>query len=233
MQILLRKNNIENNMKILGPGPSMAPFWRVWGGSWAPLGRSWAPWSRFLGALGRFLGASLVSWVLRAWFGEGLGGSWEVLGKFWGGFWKNFGKMLGGYLRFRDPRAASPTRLASQCAGVPPPAWLNPAFLEVWGRRPYRVGFARPVEGHRTPSKSIELFHLGRQVGSKFAFFRNLFAFFSHDASKLRFLSFPDGFWMDFGRFGEGSEGVLEVVFHMIFKKMNCLKNSVSPRENR
>ena len=42
--------------------------------------------------------------------------------------------MLGGYLRFRDPRAASPTRLASQCAGVPPPAWLDPTFLEVsWG----------------------------------------------------------------------------------------------------
>ena len=74
-----------------------------------------------------------------------------------------------------------------QCAGVPPPAWLNPAFLEVWGRRPYRVGFARPAEDCRT-------FHFGRQVGSKFAFFRNLFAFFSHDASKLRFLSFPDGF---------------------------------------
>ena len=43
MQIWLRKNNIENNVKILGPGPSMAPFWRVWGGSWAPLGHSWAP----------------------------------------------------------------------------------------------------------------------------------------------------------------------------------------------
>ena len=68
-----------------------------------------------------------------------------------------------------------------QYAGVPPPAWLDPAFLEVWGRRPYRVGFARPVEGHRSPSNSIELFHLGRQVGSKFAFFRYLFAFSSRD----------------------------------------------------
>ena len=44
-----------------------------------------------------------------------------------------------------------------QCAGVPPPAWLDPAFLEVWGRRPYRVGFARPVEGHRTFQNSIEV----------------------------------------------------------------------------
>ena len=51
---------------------------------------------------------------------------------------------------------ASSVRLASagcakrkQCAGVPPPAWLDPAFLEVWGRRPYREGSARPVEGHR------------------------------------------------------------------------------------
>ena len=76
------------------------------------------------------------------------------------------------------------------------------------------MGSARPADDCRT-------FHFGRQVGSKFAFFRDLFAFFSHDASKLRFLSFPDGFGMDFGRFGEGSEGVLEVVFHTIFKKFN------------
>ena len=96
----------------------------------------------------------------------------------------------------------------------------------------YRVGFARPVEGHRSPSKSIEVFHLGRQVGSKFAFFRNLFAFFSHDASKFRFLSFHHGFGMAFGRFGEGSGGVLEVIFHTIFKKFYFFKNSVFPREN-
>ena len=76
------------------------------------------------------------------------------------------------------------------------------------------MGFARPAGGHRT-------FHFGRQVGSKFAVFRNLFAFFSHDASKLRFLSFPDGFWMDFGRFGGGSGSVLEVVFHTIFKNFD------------
>ena len=89
------------------------------------------------------------------------------------------------------------------------------------------MGSARPVEG----SSCVELFHLGRQVGSKFAVFRNLFAFFSHDASKLRFLSFPDGFWMDFGRFGGGSGGVLEVVFHTIFKKLNFVKNTIFPRE--
>ena len=77
-----------------------------------------------------------------------------------------------------------------QCAGVPPPAWLDPAFLEVWAEGPTEWGShgpSRTVEDRRT-------FHFGRQVGSKFAFFRNLFAFFSHDASKLRLLSFPDGF---------------------------------------
>ena len=50
--------------------------------------------------------------------------------------------------------------------------------------------FYSTKEDHAQASK----IHLGRQVGSKFAFFRNLFAFFSRDASKLRFLSFPDGF---------------------------------------
>ena len=49
-----------------------------------------------------------------------------------------------------------------QCAGVPPPAWLDPAFWEVWGRRPYREGSARPVEDCRT-------FHFGHQVGTKSA----------------------------------------------------------------
>ena len=65
-QIYHRKNNIEKNIEKFGLGHSMPPFWKVWGGSWAPLGRSWAPCWRFLGALGHFLGASLVSWVLQA-----------------------------------------------------------------------------------------------------------------------------------------------------------------------
>ena len=84
------------------------------------------------------------------------------------------------------------------------------------------MGFARPAEDCRT-------FHFGRQVGSKFAFFRNLFEFFSHDASKLRFLSFPDGFGMDFGRFGGGSGVVLEVVFQKILfslEKIDKFKGS-------
>ena len=75
--------------------------------------------------------------------------------------------------------------------GGPSPSVVGPCLLRSLGRRPYREGFARPAEGHRRPSTAIELFHLGRQVGSKFAFFRNLFAFFSHDASKLRFYRFP------------------------------------------
>ena len=71
-----------------------------------------------------------------------------------------------------------------QCAGVPPPAWLDPAFLEIWAEGPTEWG-------PHVPPGAIDLFHLGGQIGSKFAFFRNLFAFFSHDASKLRFYRFP------------------------------------------
>ena len=68
-------------------------------------------------------------------FGEGSGRIWEGLGRILGGSWEDFGQFWGWrYLdlllsfpwRFpqdilfsRDPRDASPTRLASQCAGVP------------------------------------------------------------------------------------------------------------------
>ena len=44
----------------------------------------------------------------------------------------------------------------------------------------------------------------------------------------MRFLPFPHGFGMDFGRFGEGSGGVLEVVFHTIIKKTIFLKIAFS-----
>ena len=64
--------------------------------------------------------------------------------------------------------------------GGPSPSVVRPGLLGSLGPKALQSGV-------RTARR-------GRQVGSKFAFFRNLFAFFSHDASKLRFLSFPDGF---------------------------------------
>ena len=113
--------------------------------------------------------------------------------------------------------------------GGPSPSVVEPCLLGSLGPKALQRGVRT---SRRRPSTAIELFHLGRQVGSKFAVFRNLFAFFLHDAWKLRFLPFPDCFFMDFGMFGEGSGGVLEVVFHTIFKKIDVLKNSVFPREN-
>ena len=115
-----------------------------------------------------------------------------------------------------------------QCAGVPPPAWLDPAFLEVWAEGPTE-------RGSHVPSRAIEL----RRTFSSWApswlqvrIFSQFVCIFFARCFELRFLSFPDGFWMDFGRFGEDSGGVLEVVFHTIFKKLDFWKNSVFPREN-
>ena len=69
----------------------------------------------------------------------------------------------------------------------------------------------------RIPSGSVEVasfFALGRQVRSKLAPRSHFFAFFSQDASKLRFLAFSDGFSLDFGRFGEGFGNVLARFSH-------------------
>ena len=111
---------------------------------------------------------------------------------------------------------ASSVRLASagcakrkQYAGVPPPAWLDPAFLEVWGRRPYRVGFARPVEGHRSPSK---FFILGAKLAPSSHFFAICLHFFRTMLRSCVFYRFPM-VRVDFGRFGEGSGGVWKWFF--------------------
>ena len=117
--------------------------------------------------------------------------------------------------------AASAGRVErKQCAGVPPPAWLNPAFLEVWGRRPYRVGFTRPAESRRV---TLLLTHFSFWGPSwlQLRIFSQFVCIFFARCFEVTFLSFPDGFKMDFGRFGEGSGGVLEVVFHTIFKKID------------
>ena len=85
----------------------MAPFWRVWGGSWASLGRSWAPCWRFLGALGRLfglIGASDLIW----------GGVWEALGGFLGNFGEDFERILGRFWEdiFVSETPALPRQLA-------------------------------------------------------------------------------------------------------------------------
>ena len=90
-----------------GLGRLLSAIGALLGAMIAFLGRSWA----LLGRLFGLMGASGLIW---GGFGRLLGGSWEVLGR----IFKKICKILGGYLRFRDPRAASPTRLASQYAGV-------------------------------------------------------------------------------------------------------------------
>ena len=109
-------------VKKLGLGPSTAPFWTVWGGSWVPLERSWAPCWRFLDALDASWAPLWSHGCFRLDFGKGLGVSWEGLGKVLAGFGEDSEKILGGYLRFRNPRAASPTRLASTMRGGPSPS---------------------------------------------------------------------------------------------------------------
>ena len=88
-----------------------------------------------------------------------------------------------------------------QCAGVPPPAWLDPAFLEVWGRRPYREGFAGPAEGHRRPSN---FFILGAKLAPSSFFCAICLYFFRAMFRSCFFIVsrwFLNGFWEVWGRF--------------------------------
>ena len=73
----------------------------------------------------------------------------------------------------------------------------------------------------RVPSRTAELaffFALGGQVGAKLAPRSHFFEFFSHDALKLRFVAFSDGFSMDLEWFREGFGSVL-ALFSMLFQK--------------
>ena len=92
-----------------------------------------------------------------------------------------------------------------QCAGVPPPAWLNPAFLEVWGQRPYREGSARPVDEYRPSFKNSSWAPSWLQVRifSRFVCIR--FAFWAHLTPScyfLRFLTMFLDFRLILGGFG-------------------------------
>ena len=109
------------------------------------------------------------------------------------GFW--FNEFPGELSRSRVSVACAERK---QCAGVPPPAWLNLAFLEVWGRRPYRVGFARPVELHRTFSSWAPSW-LQVRIFSQF-----VCIFFARCLEVAFFIVsrwFLNGFWEGWGRF--------------------------------
>ena len=100
-------------------------------------------------------------------------------------------------------------------AGVPAPAWLNPAFLEVWGRRPYREGSARPVEGRRRRRTFCHWAPSWLQVHifSQFVciFFARCFEVAFFNVSRW----FLNGFWKVWGGFW----GCFGNGFHTIFKK--------------
>ena len=102
-----------------------------------------------------------------------------------------------------------------QCAGVPPPAWLDPAFLEVWGRRPYRVGSARPVEGHR---RAIELFILGAKLAPSSHFFAMCLRFLRAMFRSCVFYRFPMVLEWILGGLGRVL-GVFRTCFFMRFSK--------------
>ena len=104
-----------------------------------------------------------------------------------------------------------------QCAGVPPPAWLDPAFLEVWAEGPTERGShvpPRAIDGHRRPSN---FFILGAKWAPSSHFFRNLFAFFSHDASNCVFYRFP----MVFEWILEGLGKILGVFWRWFFTRFS------------
>ena len=128
-------------------------------------------------------------------FGVDLGRFWDGLGRFWvdfGRVWKNWtklrqssyvslfmgslslllsvaGGLLGDIFFSRDPRADSPTRLASQCAGVPTPRVLEGSSH---GLRP-------GVDGAKLLSGGVRV---SRNVAS----LRTFWAHFSHFFANFR-----------------------------------------------
>ena len=111
------------------------------GGSWAPFGRglgqSGPSFGHLLALFGRFVGALNQPFFKhrskmgsKRPFGSILEGFWEDSGRLWGGFGEGLGRIwedvsreiLINFVGSCDPRAAPPTRLASQCAGVSDPS---------------------------------------------------------------------------------------------------------------
>ena len=119
-------------------GGSWAPFGRGLGRSGPPLGHFWALFGRYLGVLNQLFFKHRSKMESKRPFGSILEGFWEDSGRLWEGFGEGLGRIWEDFFSFSanlvsreilinfvgscDPRAAPPTRLASQCAGVSDPS---------------------------------------------------------------------------------------------------------------
>ena len=138
----------------------------IWEGFGAVLGFLWlllaASWPLFERSKSSFFQA-LAQNGLQEGFWMDFGSLWEDFGKVLGGveekFWKilelpwHFSDATGVSTKMGPLRCLAPPRGASQYAGVPPPAWLDPAFLEVWAEGPTEWGSHGPptaIEVRRT-----------------------------------------------------------------------------------
>ena len=108
-----------------------------------------------------------------------------------------------------------------QCAGVPPPAWLDPAFLEVWAEGPTERGShvpPRAIDGHRRPSN---FFILGAKLAPSSHFFAICLHFFRTMLRSCVFYRFPMVFEWILGGLGK----VLGVFWRWFFTRFS--KNSI------
>ena len=104
--------------------------------------------------------------------------------------WGRFSKM--------DPRA-DPRSVTMR--GGPSPSVVGPCLLGSLGRRPYREGFARPVEGRR---RAVVLAPSWLQVRIFSRFVCMFFAFWVHLTPSGYFLAISRDFFLIFDGFGEG-----------------------------
>ena len=84
----------------------------------------------------------------------------------------------------------------------------------------------------RGPPTASDFFILGAKLAPSSQFFAICLHFFRTMLRSCVFSRFPMVFEWILEGLGKGSGGVLEVVFHTIFKKLDFLKNKVFPREN-
>ena len=102
-----------------------------------------------------------------------------------------------------DPRA-DPRSVTMR--GGPSPSVVGPCLLGSLGRRPYREGFARPVEGRR---RAVVLAPSWLQVRIFSRFVCMFFAFWVHLTPSGYFLAISRDFFLIFDGFGEGLERIL------------------------
>ena len=239
------KNN-ENQYKFGFEKTTSKTTWKYWvqdppwlhfGGFGEAPGRHWGTPGRHDRVSWALLGASWAPLWSHGCFGLDLGRVWEALGRFLGSFGEDFEKILGRCWEdiFVSETPALPRQLAwrHNARGSRTPRVLDGIVQVVPCLLVERSSSER---ASRIPSGSADLglfFALGGQVGSKLAPRSHFFAFFSQDASKLRFLAFSFGFSLDFGRFGEGFGSVLARFSHDFSQKCDSWKNSVFLRENQ